>query len=102
MKVNDISDDKIIIFHEKNNKALKRHLKDKLYENIVKLIKVNSLNKNDYIFYPHLNKNDEDERVKSFSNKLSKALKDSNCFNKKENETISAHMFRATNSINIF
>lgn len=102
LKVNDISDDKTMIFHEKNNKVLKRHLKDKLYEKIVKLIKVNSLNINDYIFYPHLNKNDESERAKSFSNKLSKALKDSNCFNKKENETISAHMFRATHAINIF
>ena len=102
MKVNDILDDKTIIFNEKNVKVLKRHLKEKLYEKIVKLIKLNSLNTNDYIFYPHLNKNDEDERAKSFSNKLSKELKDSKCFKKRENETISAHMFRATHSINIF
>ena len=70
-------------------------MKDKWYEKIVKLIKVNSLNTNDYIFYPHLNKNDEDEGAKYYSNKLSKALKDSKCLNKKENEAINAHIFRA-------
>ena len=62
-------------------------MKSQLYEKILKLIKVNSLNIKDYIFYPHLNKNNEDERIKPFNNKLSMAFKESNCFNKKENET---------------
>ena len=33
---------------------------------------------------------------------MSKILKESNIFNKKKNDTISAHMFRATHAINIF
>ena len=36
------------------------------------------------------------------SNKLAKILKESKCFNKRENEAISAHMFRSTNAVNIF
>lgn len=56
----------------------------------------------DYIFYPNLKPNNIKERSKIFSNKLSKILKESNCFNKKKNETIIAHMFRATHAINIF
>ena len=36
------------------------------------------------------------------SNKLSKVLKESNCFEKRENETITAHMFRVTHAVNIF
>jgi hypothetical protein len=33
---------------------------------------------------------------------FARSLKDSNCLQKKENETISAHMFRASYAINIF
>ena len=55
-----------------------------------------------YIFYPNLKPNNIEECSKLFLNKLSKILKESNIFNKKKNDTISAHMFRATHAINIF
>ena len=102
LKVKDLSDDGILIFHEKNKKVIKRKLKLKLFEKLKKLIKLNFLKEDDYIFFPHLNIDDEDERAKAFSNLLTRHLKDSKCFEKKENETISPHMFRASHAINIF
>lgn len=102
LKVDDILDDRTIIFNEKNNKTIKRKLKEKLFEKLKKLIKINERKKSDYIFYPNLKPNNIEERAKLFSIKLSKIIKESNCFDKKKNETISAHMFRATHAINIF
>lgn len=90
LKVDDILDDRTIIFNEKNNKIIKRKLKEKLFEKLNKLIKMNERKPKDYIFYPNLKPNNIEERSKIFSNKLSKILKESNCFNKKKNETISA------------
>ena len=43
-----------------------------------------------------------DDRAKFFNNKLSKVLKDSHCFHKSDNETVSSYIFRATHAINIF
>ncbi len=40
--------------------------------------------------------------MKLFRNKLSKILKESNCVDKKKNETISTHNSRSTYSSNIF
>lgn len=102
LKVKDIENDGTIIFHEKNNKIIKRKLKEKLFEKIKLLIKSNDRDDNDFLFYPSLNPNNLEERDKLMSNKLSKILKESGCFDRKENETISAHMFRATHAVNIF
>lgn len=102
LKVCDIEEDGTIIFHEKNNKTIKRKLKQKLFEKIKLLIKSNNRDKNDFLFYPNLNPNNLEESDKLMSNKLSKILKESKCFNKKENETISPHMFRTTHAVNIF
>jgi hypothetical protein len=92
----------LIIFHEKNQKIIQRKLKYKLFNKLKKLIKNNSLKSEDFLFYSYLCPKDIDDRAKLFSNILAKVLKKSQCFDKKENETKGAHMFRATHSINIF
>ena len=102
IKVQDISEDGMIIFHEKNQKIVKRQLKTQLFNKLKQLIKIHSLKLNDFLFYSYISPKDIDERAKIFSNKLSKVLKESQCFDKKENETISAHMLRATHAINVF
>ena len=70
LKVKDLSEDGTLLFHEKNNKIIKRKLSKKLNEKLIKLIRANDLKNNDYIFYHHLNQSDEDERAKLFSNML--------------------------------
>ena len=40
LKVKDLSDDGILIFHEKNKKVIKRKLKLKLFEKLKKLIEL--------------------------------------------------------------
>jgi integrase len=102
LKVKDLYENKLIIFHEKNQKIIQRKLKYKLFNKLKKLIKNNSLKSEDFLFYSYLCPKDIDDRAKLFSNILAKVLKKSQCFDKKENETIGAHMFRATHSINIF
>lgn len=102
LKVKDLSDEGILEFHEKNKKIVKRKLRPKLIEKLRNLIKFNFLNKDNFIFFPNLHPENDDIRAKLFSNMLAKYLKDSGCFAKKENETISSHMFRASHAINIF
>ena len=102
LKVNDLSKNQVLVFKEKNKKIIKRKLKDKLYNKLIKLIKINSLENSDYMFYNNLSPNDIDLRAKLFSNKVAKILKESQCFQKEKNETVSAHMFRATHAVNIF
>ena len=65
-------------------------------------MKLNDRDKNDFLFYPYLNPNNLEENHKLTSNKLSKILKESGCFERKENETISAHMLRANYVVNNF
>ena len=102
LKVKDLGEDGSIIFHEKNKKIILRKLKNNLFNKLRKIIKHNSLKTEDFLFYPSICPKDIDDRSKYFSNKQSKVIKESGCFNKKENETISAHMFRATHAINVF
>ena len=84
LKVKDLSEDGVLIFHEKNNKSITRKLKNKLNEKLRKFIRLNSFDINDYIFFPHLSCKDEDRRAKLFSNMLARSLKESNCFKKKK------------------
>ena len=102
LKVSDLSKEQVLVFQEKNKKIIKRKLRDKLYNKLTKLIKINSLEDSDYIFYNNLSPNDIDLRAKLFSNKVAKILKESHCFQKRKNETISSHMFRSTHAVNIF
>ena len=46
---------------------------------------MNDRKESDYIFYLNLNPNNNDDRAKLFSNKLSKIINESNCFDKKKN-----------------
>lgn len=67
LKVKGIKEDGII-FHEKNNKIIKRKLKEKLFEKLKLLIKSNDRDENDFLFYRNLNQNNLEERDKLMSN----------------------------------
>ena len=96
LKVKNLSEDNILILVEKNSEIIKKKLMDKTAEKIRKLIEIQNLNKNDYIFFPNRFIDNENKRAKFFSYYVKKSMVGSKAFPNNDLENISAHCFRAT------
>ena len=63
IKVMDINEEGVIIFHEKNQKKPKRNLSEKFYQKIKYLISINKLKERDFLFFNNY-KNKSEKRGK--------------------------------------
>ena len=96
LKVKNLSEDNILILVEKNSEIIKKKVMNKTAEKIRKLIKIQNLNKDDFIFFPNRFLDNENKRAKFFSYYVKKSMVESKAFPNNDLENISAHCFRAT------
>lgn len=101
LKVHDLDNNGILIFHEKNNAIVRRQLIPETYEKWKALIVIFKWNSSNYIFYPNKFPLDIDKRCNYFSNLIISQLKTSGCFTNNQQQTISAHMFRASHAVKV-
>ena len=102
MKCNDLGEDNVLIFKEKNNLIIRRILLNETSSLIRRLIRECNLDNNDYLFYNFKFKNDIIKRIKYFSQKIRDLMIYSNSFNNSTIETISAHSFRVFHAVETF
>lgn len=102
LKVKNLSNNNNLVLLEKNSEVITRNLLDITAEKIRSLIKIQKINDNDYIFFPHTYPNDERKRTKFLSYYIKKTMIDSKAFPKNDLENISAHCFRATLAVKTY
>ena len=102
LKVNDLLDNGIIIFREKNSKIIKRQLLKETFDILTLLINECELTKDNYIFYFFKFENDEDKRSLFLAQKYRMLLYESGAFSLSSTESLCSHIFRATHAVNIF
>jgi integrase len=102
LRKGSLSNDNIIFFKEKNSKVVKRRLLPQTAEKLRIIMKIQSLEEEDFIFYPHIHPFDKIKRDSFITLKINNIIKNSNCFNHSREETISSHMFRVTNAVEIY
>ena len=102
LKVNDLLQDDVIIFKEKNNLLIKRKLLKETSNILRKLINECQLNNDDYFFYYFKFPNDENQRTQFFIQKIRNILHESKSFSFSSLESLSSHIFRATYAVKSF
>jgi len=102
LKTNDLLDDNVIIFREKNSKIIKRQLLKETAKILRTIIYEHELKEDDYFFYFYKFKNDENQRSQFFIIKMRKILHESNCFSISTAESLSSHIFRTTYAVNSY
>ena len=102
LKTNDLLNDDVIIFKEKNSKIIKRQLLKETANILRTIIYEQELKEDDYFFYFYKFKNDENQRSQFFIVKMRKILHESKCFSISTTESLSSHIFRATYAVNSY
>ena len=88
--------DNILLVKEKNSEIIRKKILDSTANKISKLIEIQKLKKDDFIFFPLKFKEDFHKRAKFLSSYIKKSMIDSNAFPINDIEDISAHCFQAT------
>lgn len=102
IKCNDLNQDNLLIFKEKNNIIIRRILLNETSLLIRRLIKECNLKNDEYLFYNFKFPNDELKRANYFSKKIRNLMINSESFSRATIETISAHSFRVYHAVETF